>query len=109
MTTSIPVSRKAARGGVHFVRFILWLAVSIVTYGGAFVGIAFVLGWVGFRKRDVLMLLIPFVGFFVLVVALWRVTASEVYWKTRPDVPSRTFSDVWAERKAKKAELLAQL
>ena len=44
------------------------------------------------RKRDLLLLFVPFVNVVVAVQSVWRYTARSVYWQPRDDRPSAVLS-----------------
>ena len=76
----------------HFLRFlaILVLMLLLVYVVVGVVWMAFALSATGRRKRDLLMLLIPFWSTVVLVQTVWRYTARNVYWPVRPDTVSKS-------------------
>ncbi len=77
-----------------FQHWLRWLGVygSVLFSCLFFVGFVLV-GWMfdrtGYRKRDVLLLFVPFVNANVLWRSLWRYTARSVYWSPRKDRESR--------------------
>ncbi|MCU1366862.1 MAG: hypothetical protein JWL72_8 [Ilumatobacteraceae bacterium] len=73
---------------MHFIRFILiGLVMNIIPLVGLIWGMI-ALSKTGYRKRDVLMYLIPIWGFVVAIRMGWRYTAKNVYWSPRADRPS---------------------
>lgn len=79
-------------GGIHFLRFVLiYFAMALSLY--ILVGLiwwAIALSQTGRRKRDLLMLLIPFWNTVVVIQTVWRYTAKNVYWSARADRPSKS-------------------
>lgn len=76
--------------GLHFVRY-LGIAMLLSLANAVVIGIVWtfvILTRTGYRKRDVLLLLVPVVGWIVSVKAIWRYTAKTMYWTPRPDRPS---------------------
>lgn len=47
-----------------------------------------ILARTGYRRRDLLLLLVPLVNVIVPTRSLWRYTARDVYWSARSDRPS---------------------
>ena len=71
--------------GPHFLRFV---GVVVVMQALSVIGtIWFVLALsrVGYRKRDVLLMVIPLYDVVLGTVAVWRYTAVSAYWTPRPD------------------------
>ena len=71
----------------HFLKF-------AGAYGAVWAAGTFVIGWfwiahilnrTGYRRRDVLLLLVPIVNVVMLFTALWRYTAKQPYWSPRTD------------------------
>ena len=74
----------------HFGRYIgvgFLVGLSSVFFVGVLWSM-FILSRTGYRKRDVLLFLVPIVGIYVSVVAMWRYTAKTTYWSQRLDRPS---------------------
>jgi hypothetical protein len=84
-------------GFAHFLRFfgvfVLWYVATVPALG--LIWLAFIFNRVGYRKRDVLMMLIPIWSAIVSVRALWRYTARWVYWPPLPGRPSRPLQQPW--------------
>jgi hypothetical protein len=89
-TTPSPVMTKEDGGFMHFIRFVLIsLVMTISSY--IIVGIIWqmvALSKTGYRKRDILMYLIPIWGIIVNIRMVWRYTAKNIYWSPRADRPS---------------------
>lgn len=81
----------------HFLRFLgvgTLMGISQVLYVG-WIWFMFACARTGHRKRDVLLLLIPFYGLVVDARVLWRYTAKSVYWSPHPERPSAPLPDPW--------------
>ena len=81
---------QADPGFTHFLRFLgvsFALSLSCVFLVGLF-WMAHLRSRTGYRKRDILSLVVPYYGAYVSVVTLWRYTARDVYWTPRDDRPS---------------------
>jgi hypothetical protein len=82
----------------HALRFIgvgALLAVAWMTFIVGLVWRMHALSVSGYRKRDVLWLWVPVVGWIADARTLWRYTAREAYWTPRDDRPSHVL-DGWA-------------
>lgn len=74
----------------HFARFlgVYFLATVLNAVLLGFVWFVSILNQTGRRKRDLLLLFVPFVNAVVAVQSVWRYTARYVYWQPRDDRPS---------------------
>ena len=84
--------------GLHLLRLLGATVVFSIFGAIPIVGLVLWLGllpWVGYRRRDVLLLLVPIVNVYVSVKALWRLTALNVDWPQRPDTPGRSIFREW--------------
>ena len=82
----------------HLLRFIgvgLLLVVAWMTFILGLVWRMHALSVTGYRKRDVLWLWVPVIGWIADSRSLWRYTSREAYWTPREDRPSRVL-DGWA-------------
>ena len=83
---------------LHVLRFIgvgLLLLVAWMTFILGLVWRMHALNVTGYRKRDVLWLWVPVIGWVADSRSLWRYTAREAYWTPREDRPSHVL-DGWA-------------
>jgi hypothetical protein len=83
---------------LHALRFVgvgALLAVAWMTFILGLLWRMHALSVSGYRKRDVLWLWVPVVGWIGDARTLWRYTAREVYWTPRDDRPSHVL-DGWA-------------
>lgn len=81
---------QADPGFAHLLRF-LGVGNAIYLSSALLVGHfwnAHLLSRTGWRKRDMLLLLVPMYGSYLSVVTLWRYTARDAYWTPRDDRPS---------------------
>ena len=75
---------------MHFLRF-LGISILMGALAPVLIGVIWriiSLSKVGYRKRDVLLLVIPIVNIVVSIKTMWRYTAKNVYWTPREDRPS---------------------
>ena len=82
----------------HALRFVgvgLLLVVAWMTFIVGLVWRMHALSATGYRKRDVLWLWVPVIGWVADSRSLWRYTAREAYWTPREDRPSHVL-DGWA-------------
>ena len=78
----------------HFLRFAGALTLVIIGHM-AIVGLlwsAGILNRTGYRRRDVVLLLVPIIGSVLVVITVWRYTAKSAYWSGRADAPSQPLS-----------------
>jgi hypothetical protein len=96
--TAAPVDTVASDGRdgwfAHFLRFVGVLA---LVAAGQFLVVGFlwtasILNQTGYRRRDVFLLFVPFIGTVLAVISVWRYTAKGMYWRRRNDRVSRPMS-----------------
>jgi hypothetical protein len=103
MTTSNAAHSVEDNDFLHLLRsFVLYLVLSVLVlvFGLGLLVYAAILRSTGGRARDLFLLFIPLVNFYVGHRALWRYTAKNHYWEDRTDLnphpvfgPGHTFAD----------------
>jgi len=90
-----PRPAESDPGFGHFMRFLgVYFLISILSF--VLVGVivqAVILSKTGYRKRDLLLLMVPIWGAVVAVRTTWRITARTAYWSPRDDRPSEPFDN----------------
>jgi len=92
---SIIEDQQSDPGFPHLLRMVgAWAAVSLSIYalGAGLFWWAYAFSRSGYRKRDILLLIIPIFGFVVAARVMWRHTARNVYWSRNEDRPSSVLS-----------------